>query len=361
VSKTVVLDLRRPAIRSLQRLWLRWERQQNAAVACLERCTAAVIRASLAWRLARRCRPARRPFVLSIGNLASGGTGKTPVVIQLAEELAARGLRGAVLTRGYGSRLRGPVRVDRDDHRAGDEARLLAARLPRWAVIQARNRQAGLQAALLLQPVPDIVVLEDGHQTARVGRHLDVLILDRWRQQGSILLPQTGRMLPWGPYREGPEGARRAGIWLLEMLEAPAAQWIGQVAGQQVPVLPFRRRLGLAPGWQPAAQQRYGVVSGIAHPARFEAACAALIGHEPALAVRFDDHHAFSRRDVRRLQDAGGRHGLDCWLTTEKDWLKLASLWSGRVPAGVVRLSIEWLSAETLPDLIEERVRRNSV
>ena len=100
-----------------------------------------------ARRVGRRPAPPPDPWIVSVGNLALGGTGKTPVVAELARDLAAAGHTGCVLTRGYGSPLAGPLRVDADNPGAGDEARMMAQRLDstEWPVVQSRNRPRGLE------------------------------------------------------------------------------------------------------------------------------------------------------------------------------------------------------------------------
>jgi tetraacyldisaccharide 4'-kinase len=357
VAETVVLDLRRPWRQMVEQQWRRWEERAAGPVTWAERWTADLTRRWLAHRLARRSPPPDRPLVVSVGNLVTGGTGKTPVVIQLGRDLSRRGIRGAVISRGYGSGLRGPIRVERDDDRAGDEARLMAAHLTGWAVIQARDRAAGLALAISQSPEVMVVILEDGHQSARVGRHLDVVILDRWRESGSQIRPEEGLTLPWGRHREGREGALRAAIWLVEAVGGPSQPYRGEAAGRPVPVVTFQRRLLLPTAWTNQQPGRYALVSGIAKPDRFEAACSHLVGRPPTLVARFDDHHRYRRRDVERLQRAASRLRVDLWLTTEKDWLKLGPQWHGDVGAAPVALSIEWGARKTLPDLIEERWR----
>src|SRR5271170_5284850 len=107
-----------------------------------------------AWDAAGRlrravARPYRAPVpVICVGNLVAGGAGKTPVVLALAAEIAANGLAIGVVTRGYGGRLGGPVKVDparHDSEAVGDEALLIAARAPCWI---ARDRVAGVREAV---------------------------------------------------------------------------------------------------------------------------------------------------------------------------------------------------------------------
>jgi tetraacyldisaccharide 4'-kinase len=121
-------------------------------------------------RRLRKGAPGFRPGipVICIGNLDAGGSGKTPTVIAMLERLAARGITAHVVSRGYGGRLEGPVRVLEARHTAaevGDEPLLLAAFAPTWV---AKDRAAGTRAAA--QAGAEAVILDDGFQNPAVER-----------------------------------------------------------------------------------------------------------------------------------------------------------------------------------------------
>jgi tetraacyldisaccharide 4'-kinase len=343
-----VIDRRGPARRWLDAFWSR-EGGEAGWRARLAAATAPCNRALMRRRRRGRGTPPAHPLIVSIGNLLSGGTGKTPVIIDLARTLGGRGIPGVVLTRGYGSRLRGPLVVEPGTAAAGDEARLAAGSLPDgWSVVQARDRRRGLAFAAERLPAPGVVILEDGFQTAGVPRHLDVLILDRWRLAGGVLSPRAGPLLPWGPYREGPEAAAEAAIWLVEG-ELPDA--VRSPAGGPRDVLGFTRRTDLPAGWGTAAGAT-GLVSGLARPGGFEAACRRLLGGEPAVTVRFADHHRYTAADTAWLAAEGRRRGVDGWLTTGKDLSKLRALAGEDLPVAAVRLGILWGSGGSLADVV---------
>ena len=308
-----------------------------------------------ARRVARRPEPPADMLVVSVGNLRVGGTGKTPVVQALARDLAARGISGAVLTRGYRARTREPLRVQADDPRAADEARMLAASLTPlgWTVVQAPSRREGLELLRTRIPPPRVVLLEDGHQTAGVGRHMDVVILDDWAVVGGNVEPRTGAVLPLGPYRETARGADRAEVWLLESAALPASPAAAVVTG-------FARRMeivGVSAAEAPEGALRVGLVSGLARPEGFERGCAGVLPIEPVLAVRCRDHCDYDSGLLARVLTAGDDLGVQSWLTTEKDWVKLQALWPDGVPIAVARLTVGWTGdAKTLPDLVEERL-----
>jgi|GEM_PF-769890 len=362
-----ILDLRPGTVRLLDRVWsggppARGRRTGPEKRPHLgARMAARVTRMLAARRVAGRRLDEQGPFVVSVGNLALGGTGKTPVTAALARDLALAGHRGAILTRGFGSRLAGPLLVNRSNDLAGDEARLMAGALAEhgWPVIQARRREAGMTRLLGDYPGTEIVIVEDGHQTSGVGRHLDILILDRWDvvQMGeeSRVVARTGAVVPFGPWRESAAGARRAGIWLLETGEdLPAVGREGQA------VATFRRELKLVPGGQEPGTsgeaRRAAVLSGIARPEAFEESLAGTLGTQPVLAIRCGDHVRYAPRLVATIAAAVRSAGADELVTTSKDWVKLQAFWPEDIPVRVAELVIRWGQATALPALVGERL-----
>ncbi len=354
MSGIVYVDRRSYASRVTHDLWGRWADQAPRWMSLLTPLTNAVAQANLRHRLASRDTPGDTPHVVSVGALASGGSGKTPVVASLARDLTARGRRVALVTRGYGSVVRGPCRVTPEEIRCGDEARMLAAQLPDCVVVQSRDRVAGLSWLRDNAPEIGIVVLEDGHQCAGAGRHLDVIILDRWRLEGRDVVPEVGRRLPWGPYREGSTGAARAGLWLVPL---DAGEILQKTAGSGPLVLGFHRRSTPADDMATTASRPYGVVSGIAKPAEFENACRDLVGHTPRVAVRFDDHIAYRAEHLPEIVAAGAGEAVERWLTTAKDHVKLAGIWPDDAPPlTVVNLELTWPGEPGLAEAVLSRL-----
>jgi len=316
----------------------------------------------VARRLEGRDRPPANPFILSVGNLSLGGSGKTPVTERLALDLAAAGLRPGVLTRGYGSTLRGPALVEASCSSCGDEARMLAGRLEVAGVpvVQAADRPAGL--AFLMTKAPDrvCVIVEDGFQTRGLGRHLDVLILDAWDvAENGVCRPLAGPVFPRGSWREPATAARRAGIWLLETPpdsapEGPADHQVASFtrSSRLVGAVDGRERDGLGEAWASLA--------GIARPEALERDAATLAGSAPTLAVRCRDHEPYPDSHIRRIADELSAEGVSNLVTTAKDWVKL----QGRAPAAwrvfLVVQTVHWGGRDdALPERVRMRVARH--
>src|SRR6266566_7176028 len=154
----------------------------------------------IAWDAASRlrravARPYRAPVpVICVGNLVAGGSGKTPVVLALAASIATTGLTIAVVTRGYGGRLGGPLRVDPAEHEAdavGDEALLIAGCAPCWV---SRDRAAGVREAVATGA--GAILLDDGFQNPAIEKDLSLLVVDAEYGFGN------NRVIPAGPLRE---------------------------------------------------------------------------------------------------------------------------------------------------------------
>lgn len=363
-----ILDLRPSGIRFISSLWSQGKKVRglmtddpgpgNPAVRMAGRMADDL----MVRRVAARRELEGGPFLVSVGNLALGGTGKTPVVIALGSALAKEGLKGAILTRGFGSRLAGPLTVSSENDLAGDEARLMSAALGGfgWPVIQAKRRQQGLELILKQYPGLDIVIVEDGHQTAHLGRDLDIVILDAWivttAGGESRVKPITGPVMPFGPWRESPAGAKRAGIWVLETEDDSLPSGLD---GQDVAT--FQRHLTLCtPDGKDAVGlegRRPVILSGIARPEAFETSLEGILSEIPVLGIRCGDHAEYAPRMVAKITSAFKSAGGDYLVTTAKDWVKLQPFWPATVPVVVVDLEIRWGKSKTLPAMVGERLQ----
>jgi tetraacyldisaccharide 4'-kinase len=291
----------------------------------------------LAWLYAsgtaRRLRqPGYRPQVpvICVGNLTAGGAGKTPTVIALIERLAARGNKVHVVSRGYGGRLEGPVRVEETRHAAGevgDEPLLLSAFTPVWV---AKDRAAGVRAAEAAGA--EVILLDDGFQSPAVTPALALVVVDATRGFGN------GRCIPAGPLREPvATGLARANL-VLTIGDGAAqsrfeATWgpisLPRLRGQLQPL-----RMGM--DW---AGERVLAFAGIADPSRFFASLRAE-GAEVIRGEALADHEMLSETLLRRLEAEATAAGAQL-VTTEKDAARLPPHWRPKVLTLVVRLKLD--------------------
>ena len=284
--------------------------------------------------------------VVSVGNLAVGGTGKTPLVAWIAKHLRAEGCAPAIVSRGYGGTAGpGPVLVSigagaRVDARVcGDEPFLLARSLPGVIVVVGADRVEAARAAAAAGA--SMAILDDGFQHRRLARDLDVVALDGRAPFGNR------RLLPAGPLREPPSASRRADLIVLTRLSAsdPAAAAIeaARAAGFGGPIV---RAGHTAVGFvdsagAPAAAPRDAVAfCGIGDPDLFRSDLEA-VGTRLAGFETFRDHHAYDLATWDRLAAWARGQGVPL-VTTEKDVARLGALPGWRADAApILALRIE--------------------
>ncbi len=259
--------------------------------------------------------------VISVGNLTVGGTGKTPTVILILRMLADRGIAAHVVSRGYGGRMAGPVRVTPRHAPAevGDEPLMLQDFAPVWV---ARDRALGGLAAVAAGA--GAVVLDDGHQNPGLVKDLSLVVVDAATGFGN------GLCLPAGPLREPvAAGLARADLVL--------ALGDGPPAAASVPVL--TGRLAPLPTGMPWAGLRTFAFAGIGRPEKFFATLRA-VGAEVAGTVSLPDHAPIPPALFARLQtDARAAGAL--LVTTEKDAARLTPAQRGAVTVLPVRLTLD--------------------
>lgn len=279
--------------------------------------------------------------VVCVGNLVAGGAGKTPVALDLAVRLAARGVAVHFLTRGYGGRVAGPLRVDPAVHRfaeVGDEALLLARRAPAWV---ARDRAAGARAAVAAGA--RTIVMDDGFQNPSLVKDLALIVVDGRRGFGN------GRLLPAGPLRErSTDGLGRAdAVVLIGDDERGAAALIEAAAPRPLPIL--RARLAPGPGAAELAGQAVVAFAGIGDPAKFFATLEGLDCRLEAT-FAFADHHPYKAADLAAVGERAGRGGAVV-VTTEKDAVRLPS--GLPFDVRVLTIGIEWEDEAALETVLE--------
>lgn len=273
---------------------------------------------------------------ISVGNLTVGGTGKTPLTLWLCERLLGRGLKPAVLSRGYRA----------DEEGRADELMLVTRRCPKAVAVGHPDRAASGRLAIEEYHVR-AAILDDGFQHRRLGRDLDIVLIDAMEPWGH------GRLLPRGLLREHPKGLRRADVAVItrcDQVEADALAALTRTINELNPDIPVIRCAHEPTGFVDLHDQemalsksaRIGLFAGIARPEAFARTMAGFHA-APADTFWWPDHHIYSPEDARELIAWSRDARLDALVTTEKDAVKLAGLevdWP--VPVAALRIEIEF-------------------
>jgi tetraacyldisaccharide 4'-kinase len=281
--------------------------------------------------------------VISVGNLVVGGGGKTPVVMWLAGELVSRGLRPAVLSRGYGRRSRRTVLVGPEDHwtLCGDEPLLIARGLEVPVAVSADRYGAGMM--VLEDHDVDLFIMDDGFQHRALFRDLDIVVVDGQRRFGS------GRLLPAGVLREPVSRLRDADFILVTKAQAPDRQFDKELTRfKDLPVVwSDFRPAGLLPVSPTTGSGEGGIppgsalgFCGVAYPEGFRHSLARA-GIEVGEFLTFPDHHPYSAEDVSRIEAAAREARVAYMVTTAKDAV--------RWPDDHAGTPLYYLCAETVP------------
>lgn len=293
--------------------------------------------------------------VVSVGNLAVGGAGKTPFSLWLAEALRHRGWQPAIVLRGYGGAARQATvaavggRLHAPVDAVGDEAAMLGKRFA-GAVVVSRVRAEGV--GLAGGAGCDVAVLDDGFQHRRLARDCDVVLV------GAV----GGPLLPAGRLREPLRALGRADIVVqvskgaaggaqpLHGVRGPIfqARFVGSALVESVAGQWHERPLGLLAG------RRVATVSGIADPQPFHE----LVRQWEARIVEIiavEDHHRYTPDDWRRI--AGRTRDADLVITTEKDLVKLELFPFARGKLLALRIAPEVDEGERLVDTVCARLQ----
>ena len=308
--------------------------------------------------------------VLSVGNLTTGGTGKTPLVEWITNDLAQAGRRVCILTRGYGRRNAGTrvvvssgSEILSDADKAGDEPLLLAERLKgRAAVICDPDRVSAARWAVE-NFKSDAFVLDDGFQHLRVARNLNILTIDATNPWGN------GKLFPAGILRESPAELTRADCVVItradDSNQTAELQSEMNELGNDCPV--FQSRMTLC-GLREVGRSE--AVSGEKPKASAVAAFCAIGNPESFFSLvrrggyqlchtqAFRDHHIFTQADIDRVAREAISRGGQILLTTAKDEVKLRKL-SFEMPCYAVDIGIEIESAEQFSFLIQQSLNQN--
>jgi len=304
--------------------------------------------------------------VISVGGLAAGGTGKTPLVLWLAERLKERGTEPAILTRGYRRRVAQRHTVIAPGERApaeltGDEAQMYVRAGIGPLGIGADRAGAG---RLIEQRFgPQVFLLDDGFQHWRLARSLDIVVLDALDPFGG------GAVIPLGRLREPLAALARAGA--IVVARAAPGESIAAIEARvreynaTAPV--FRSRV-VSRGWRDAAggtaalPPRVAAFCGLGNPESFWRTLREM-GVAPVWRRAFGDHHRYRRQELAQMAVEARVAGAEALLTTEKDVANLGVGWREAVeglPVLWLEIGIEIDQDEALMRLVEAPLSRSS-
>lgn len=305
--------------------------------------------AAYALGLCRARHPGCR--IVCIGNITTGGTGKTPAVLLAAQTLKKKGFKPAILSRGYGRRAGGrDVQVLRDQRapaweETGDEPWMMhrALRGLDIPILVSPDRLAAAETAVRFY-APDVLLLDDGFGHRRLARDADIVLLNALDPFGG------GRLLPAGDLREPAAALSRAALALVTHADQVSPERLAEIRAAVEaarPGLPLAEAVHKAEGlydlkddgrhglrWLKA--RRVCALSGIGSPASFEAELRKA-GAELAQAWRYPDHHPYTTAELRSIESV--RHGLPL-VTTFKDFPRLPAGWQDILSGDVMALGI---------------------
>ncbi len=303
-------------------------------------------------------------WVISVGNVTLGGTGKTPVVERLARLLHSRGRKVAVISRGYrrktgplfkrlGEKLSGAptTRVVSDGQKillnsrvAGDEPYMLAVNLEGVPILVNRNRVKGVQYAVRRFKA-DTIIIDDGFQHLALGRDLDIVLVDASYPFGN------GSLVPRGILRESPRNLSRADLLIItkaagkkpEALKRELTRLNRQaeiLTCRHKPIYLYDVRTSIKTTLDFIKGAKVASLAGIARPDGFEEILSEL-GAEVIVSRRFADHHFYNQQELIDCLNEASQRGAEALITTEKDAVRFARLPPGGLPVYVLRVKIE--------------------
>jgi tetraacyldisaccharide 4'-kinase len=308
------------------------------------------------WKLKAR--------VISVGNVTVGGTGKTPLVIYLAEKLKEKNRKVAILTRGYRRKKKQMVKLTKQTRErinwvdVGDEPYLLAGRLVDVPILVSKRRATSGRHAVR-ELGSETLILDDGFQHLKLSRDLDIVVIDSTNPFGN------GRLLPAGILREPLTSLRRADLFVVTKIDQASStdELIGILKGHnpQAPIVESIYRVrsveDLVSGHPVEPKDIRGksafAFSGIGNPTSFETSLKQL-GIRVLKHRKFRDHHAYGTKDIADIKRQAEESGADFIVTTEKDSVRIPLVKESEIPFYVLRIDLAVIQGEeTLLNRIE--------
>ncbi len=294
--------------------------------------------------------------VISVGNITSGGTGKTPFVLYLARRLSSR-YRVAILSRGYKGRREDSFGLVSDGKKillnvleAGDEAYLLAKSLKGIPVLVGKDRVfSGSFAISFLKS--QVLILDDGFQYRSLQRNLDIVLVDATDPFGG------GKLLPAGFLREGPEALRRADIIVITKSSLVSSSFLRELKeglrflNSRAPIFTadyrstgFRELFGFRKLWLEGGPAC--ALCGLGNPDSFIRHLEKL-GINVVLAKVFPDHHRYSEEELKEIEREALSVGARFVITTSKDEVNMPTSFKPSIPFWVNEVDLEVNESES--------------
>jgi tetraacyldisaccharide 4'-kinase len=301
-------------------------------------------------------------LVISVGNLALGGTGKTPLVIALANWLHDQDVKVAILTRGYGRRTSDTQLINLNKTKSdwenyGDEPFLMTKKLPEIPIAVDSNRIRGGKF-LIQKSNPDVIILDDGYQHLAVNRDLNILLIN------SLNTVKELALLPLGNLREPWRSANRANMIIITKSNIfnPSPALLNKIEKTNIP---FYKGENLVENFlvdvknqrvpiDTVKNKKTYLLSAIGDQQSFAKTAGQLpvkvVGHQ-----QFRDHYPFGQNDVSRILRKFSEHGADLIITTEKDLVRLENLLPDNFPVYAIPIyaSIPKQLKERISDLLK--------
>ena len=290
-----------------------------------------------------------KSFVISIGNLTWGGTGKTSMTSSIAKYLISRGYRVAILSRGYGRKSRKPLLIS-DGRRlltgwqnAGDEPFLIAQEIPEAIVAVAKKRADAIP--LLESYSPDVVLLDDAFQHRKVARDVDLVMIDA----SEDILRQ--RVLPFGKLREPLSAIQRATVVVFmhsRRVHPATMKWAEECI--KAPIF----HADYVPKDTPLEGKRVAAFCGLGAPRHFFEMLQEA-GAELVFRCEFRDHHVYTGPDMAQMQTDAERTGAEELVTTLKDAVKIPEV-KLRLPLRIVKAKLQMQEEDAFFAFLRDRL-----
>lgn len=279
--------------------------------------------------------------VISVGNITTGGTGKTPFVAWVCRWFREQESRVCIVSRGYGAQ----------SGQQNDEALVLEQLCPDVPLLQDADRYRGAETARI-ELASQLIVLDDGFQHRRIARELDIVLIDACNPFG------YGHLLPRGLMREPVTAIRRAQVLVITRIDQVDTSQIDTLVETlrrthpSAPIclarFPAQKLIASNNSTEPIdtiTGKKVAAFCGIGNPAAFESSLRNL-GCELVGIMTFPDHHLYSRLDVERLASWTKQCKPDWFVTTQKDLVKLQTTSIGGTPLWAVEIGTEIVQGE---------------